>query len=203
MIFSNGSWSLFSATNVSWSGMFAYFWSSAWFSLTVEMASVSKFADTRMICSSALSLLGALPAPRDAVRPTIYTWTTRGEKVDIVFLQTNWNWTNCLVGLPKTCIYEYKPRTNGRNIVGQQILKLVDVGCCVLLHKKLLSVVGNCCAKFETGQTFEPASPHISLVPSSPKCSSTMYWIRLHILFNHSWGHKRALHMISLKTATH
>ena len=122
---------------------------------------------------------------------------------DIVFLQTNWNWTNCLVGLPKTSIYEYKPRTNGCNIVGQQILKSVDVECCVLLHKKLLSVVGNCCAKFETGQTFEPTSPHISLVPSSPKCSATMCWIRLHIPFKHSWGHKRALHMISLKTATH
>ena len=33
-----------------------------------------------------------------------------------------------------------KPRANGRNIVGQQLPTLLDVGCC--------------CAKFETGQTF-------------------------------------------------
>ena len=29
----------------------------------------------------------------------------------------------------------------------------------------LLRVVGNCCTKFETGQTFELTSPNISFVP--------------------------------------
>ena len=31
---------------------------------------------------------------------------------------------------------------------------------CVRLHT-LLHVVGNCCAKFETGQTSEPTTPNI------------------------------------------
>ena len=31
---------------------------------------------------------------------------------------------------------------------------LVDVTCCVLILRTLLHVVGSCCAKFETGQTF-------------------------------------------------
>ena len=37
-----------------------------------------------------------------------------------------------------------KPRTNGRNIVGQQLPTLLDVTCCVRLHT-LLHVVGCCC----------------------------------------------------------
>ena len=37
-----------------------------------------------------------------------------------------------------------KPRANGRNIVGQQLPKLLDVTCCVRLHT-LLHVVGCCC----------------------------------------------------------
>ena len=37
-----------------------------------------------------------------------------------------------------------KPRTNGRNIVGQQLPTLLDVTCCVCLHT-LLHVVGCCC----------------------------------------------------------
>ena len=52
-----------------------------------------------------------------------------------------------------------KPRANGRNIVGQQLPTLLDVTCCVRLHT-LLHVVG-CCAKFETGQTFQPTTPNI------------------------------------------
>ena len=38
----------------------------------------------------------------------------------------------------------------------------------------LLHVVGSCWAKFETSQTFEPATPNISSVPWSPKRSATM-----------------------------
>ena len=52
------------------------------------------------------------------------------------------------------------PSANERNIVGQQLLTLLDVTCCVrlhtLLHVMILRVVGSCCATFETGQTFRP-----------------------------------------------
>ena len=34
-----------------------------------------------------------------------------------------------------------------------QITRLLDVTCCIRLHT-LLRLVGNCCAKFETGQAF-------------------------------------------------
>ena len=44
-----------------------------------------------------------------------------------------------------------KPRANGRNIVSQQLLTLLDVTCCVRLYIRLH--VGGC-AKFKTGQTF-------------------------------------------------
>ena len=43
-----------------------------------------------------------------------------------------------------------KPRANGGNIVGQQLLTLFDVTYCVHLHT-LLHVIGKCCPKFETG----------------------------------------------------
>ena len=59
---------------------------------------------------------------------------------------------------------DVKPRANGPNIVGQQLLTLLDVTCCVRFHK-LLDVVACCCAKFETSQTFQPTTPNISFVP--------------------------------------
>ena len=34
--------------------------------------------------------------------------------------------------------------------------------------------IGSCCAKFETGQTFQPTTPNISFFPWSPKRSATM-----------------------------
>ena len=46
--------------------------------------------------------------------------------------------------------------------------------CCMLLD-----VVACCCATFETGQTFQPATPNISFVPWSLKRSAKC-WIRLH-----------------------
>ena len=46
--------------------------------------------------------------------------------------------------------------------------------CCMLL-----SVSGSCCAKFETGQTFEPITPNISFVPYLQSVTQ-QYWIRLH-----------------------
>ena len=46
--------------------------------------------------------------------------------------------------------------------------------CCMLL-----SVSGSCCAKFETGQTFEPTTPNISFVPYLQSVTQ-QYWTRLH-----------------------
>ena len=38
--------------------------------------------------------------------------------------------------------------------------------CCVRLHgtTTMLALVGTCCVQFETGQTFGPTSPNISIV---------------------------------------
>ena len=41
----------------------------------------------------------------------------------------------------------------------------------------LLDVVACCCAKFKTGQTFQPTTPNISFVPCR---RSDVSWIRLH-----------------------
>ena len=56
----------------------------------------------------------------------------------------------------------------------------------------LLDVVACCCAKFETGQTFQPTTPNISFVPWSPKRSETML-DPFAQLFQHCWGHARSL----------
>ena len=86
-------------------------------------------------------------------------------------------------------------RANGRNIVDQQLPTLLDVTCCVRLHT-LLHVVGCCCAKFETGQTFQPTTPNISFVPWSPKRSATMLHLFFVQLFQHCWGHASSLRMV-------
>ena len=61
--------------------------------------------------------------------------------------------------------------------------------CCMLLD-----VVACCCAKFETGQTFQPTTPNISFVPWSPRRSATML-DPFAQLFQHCWGHARSLRM--------
>ena len=71
------------------------------------------------------------------------------------------------------------------NILGCYMLRRTP--CCMLLH------VVACCAKFETGQTFEPTTPNISFVSWSPTYSATTF----SQLFQHCWGHARALHMVS------
>ena len=48
---------------------------------------------------------------------------------------------------------DLKPRANGRNIVG-----------CYML-RPFAHAVACCCAKFKTGQTFQPTTPNISLIP--------------------------------------
>ena len=45
----------------------------------------------------------------------------------------------------------------------------VCIPCCMLLR-----VFGSCCSKFDTCQSFEPATPNISFVPWSPRHSATM-----------------------------
>ena len=50
-----------------------------------------------------------------------------------------------------------KPRANRRNIVGQQLPTSL---------RPFAHPVGCCCAKFETGQTFEHSTPNISLICS-------------------------------------
>ena len=62
--------------------------------------------------------------------------------------------------------------------------------CCTLLD-----IVACCCAKFETGQTFQPTTPNISFVPWSPKHSATML-DPFAQLFQHCWGHARSLRMV-------
>ena len=87
-----------------------------------------------------------------------------------------------------------KPRANGRNIVDQQLPTLLDITCCVRLHT-LLHVVGCCCAKFETGQTFQATTPNISFVRSSPKRGATML-NPFAQLFQLCWGHARSLPIV-------
>ena len=65
------------------------------------------------------------------------------------------------------------------------------VGCYMLCLFAL--PVACCCAKFETGQTFQPTTPNISFVPGSPKRSATML-DPFAQLFQHCWGH--ALRMV-------
>ena len=82
---------------------------------------------------------------------------------------------------------------NGCNIVDQQLPTLLEVTCCICLHT-LLDVVACCCAKFETGQTFQPTTPNISFVPWSLKHGATML-DPFAQLFQHCWGHARSLRM--------
>ena len=62
--------------------------------------------------------------------------------------------------------------------------------CCMLLD-----VVAYCCAKFETGQTFQPTTPNISFVPWSPKRNATML-DPFSQLFQHCWSQTRSLRMV-------
>ena len=92
-------------------------------------------------------------------------------------------------------MYNYCVRlpANGCNIVDQQLPTLLDVTCCIRLHT-LLHLVGCCCAKFETGQTFQPTTPNISFVSGSPKRSATMDPFAQ--LFQRCWGRTHSLCMV-------
>ena len=67
------------------------------------------------------------------------------------------------------------------------------VGCYML--RPFAHPVACCCAKFKTGQTFQPTTPNISFVPWSPKRSATML-DPFAQLFQHCWGHARSLRMV-------
>ena len=69
-------------------------------------------------------------------------------------------------------------RANGRNIVDQPLPTLLNVTCCVHLHT-LLHVVVCCCAKFETGQTFQPTTPNTSFLLRDRRSVAQQCWIRL------------------------
>ena len=74
------------------------------------------------------------------------------------------------------------------NIVGCYMLRPFahSVACC--------DVVACCCAKFETGETFQPTTP-ISFAPWSPKHSATML-DPFAQLVQHCWGQARLLRMV-------
>ena len=66
----------------------------------------------------------------------------------------------------------------------------ISTPCCMLFD-----VVACCCAKFETGQTFQPTTPNISFVPWSPKRRATML-DPFAQLFQPCWGHTCSLRMV-------
>ena len=71
-----------------------------------------------------------------------------------------------------------KPRANGPNIVGQQLLTLLDVTCCVRLHT-LLHVVGCCCVEYEPVKFFSQQLPTFLLFRDR-RSVAQQCWIRLH-----------------------
>ena len=74
------------------------------------------------------------------------------------------------------CNITFKPDANGRNTVGQQLPTLFDVARCIRLHTlfMLLRVVGSCCAKFETGQTFSYMQTDVTTPNIVASCWPTM-----------------------------
>ena len=64
----------------------------------------------------------------------------------------------------------YRPRTNRRILANTRPWMLhvasACTPCCLLLH--VIACCWSCYAKFETGQTFEPAAPNISFVSWLP-----------------------------------
>ena len=74
---------------------------------------------------------------------------------------------------------QLKSRANGRNIVGQQLVTLLDVTCCVRLHT-LLHVVGSCRAKFENVQTFSYLRTEATTVPTMLGVVGQQRFVRLH-----------------------
>ena len=78
-----------------------------------------------------------------------------------------------------------KPRANGRNIVSQQLPKLLDVTCCVRLHT-LLHVVGSCCVLLRVvAQSLKPVKLSSQQLPTfllfrDRRSVAQQCWTRLH-----------------------
>ena len=79
--------------------------------------------------------------------------------------------------------YKAQWNINGCNIVGQQLLTLVDVTCCVRLHT-LLHVVAQ---SFKTVKSFSQYLPPLLFLDH--RCVGQQFWIRLHSSSNIFWGH--------------
>ena len=96
----------------------------------------------------------------------------------------------------------HRPRTNRRILANTRPWMLhvasACTPCCLLLH--VIACCWSCYAKFETGQTFEPATPNISFLSWSPThglqtlmgcilptmhCRSQYCWELLHPLAHH------------------
>ena len=92
---------------------------------------------------------------------------------------------------PSLIIRQLGLHANGHNIVDQQLP--IIAGCYML--RPFAHPVACCCAKFETGQTFQPTTPNISFVPWSPNRSATML-DPFTQLFQHFWGHAHSLCMV-------
>ena len=67
------------------------------------------------------------------------------------------------------------------------------LGCDML--RPFAHLVACCCAKCETGITFEPKTPNISFVPRSRKRSVTTV-DPFAQFFQHCWGHAHEFHMV-------
>ena len=73
----------------------------------------------------------------------------------VVLMDANWTVLTLVSNEISLLLNAIHVRANRHNIVGQQLPTLLDVICCVRLHTLLLlCVVGSCCGKLETGQTF-------------------------------------------------
>ena len=97
---------------------------------------------------------------------------------DMEIIQEMWR-ELILLRYRATKFLQLKPRANGRNIVGQQLVTLLDVTCCVRLHT-LLHVVGSCRAKFETVQTFSNVRTEATTVPTMLGVVRQQRFVRLH-----------------------
>ena len=97
---------------------------------------------------------------------------------DMEIIQEMWR-ELILLRYRATKFLQLKPRANGRNIVGQQLVTLLDVTCCVRLHT-LLHFVGSCRAKFETVQTFSNVRTEATTVPTMLGVVRQQRFVRLH-----------------------
>ena len=86
-------------------------------------------------------------------------------------LQISFNWTKLYISVFSSYFRQLMARRQLQSIEVQAPCKRTQH--CGMLHVAsvctpccmLLDVVACCCAKFETGQTFQPTTPNISFIP--------------------------------------